>query len=817
MIKLENVNKYYNRHRKNELHVINNVSLDLADNGLVALLGQSGSGKTTLLNAIGGLDKIKSGKIYVDGKKITSRITKKRDKIRNLEIGYIFQDYKLIENISVYDNVALVLKMIGIEDKNEIKTRVDYVLEKVGMYRYRSRPAGMLSGGEKQRVGIARAIVKAPNIIIADEPTGNLDSQNSLEIMNIIKAISREKLVILVTHENNLAKFYASRIIEIKDGAIQKDYINEHSNELDYQIENKFYLKDFKNTQKLENENVDINIFSDKNEKVELDIVIKNGNIYIKSKLNDRLEIVDDNSNIKFVNENYKKIKKEEIEKYKFNFEDIINKNIKKKYTSIYNPITMIINGFKNVMNFSILKKILLLGFLVSAMFIVYAVGSIRGTLSIRDEDFIKYNSNYLVAELPKVNVEDYLSYENKNNVDYLLPGDSIVNFTIKYDDFYQTNRQTDNLNGSLASIDMVKEEDLIYGTMPQNEYEIVVDKMVIKKLQNGMQQIAKMAGINELPEFLNRELNLQNANNINEFKLVGIVDTGSPSIYANNDMLINIIALSGSENNWGYYVEDTAEDQETQIWDYKLFIDKIELKKGKLPENDYEVIVNNSHKEEMPLNKTIKAEVNNTKLKVVGYYESKYNIDNYLVTNNTLKYKTILEEHGFIVATQNSQSALEEFRSLNLNIKNSYDSSREQYIKEQKETIKNNVIVSGIILLISLVEIFLMIRSSFLSRIKEIGILRAIGVKKKDIYKMFVGEILAITTIASVPGVLLMSYILKVISTVKYFERLFVIDIWTVVLSIAFIYLFNLVIGLLPVHKVVKKTPAQILSRHDI
>lgn len=442
MIKLEKVNKYYNRHKKNELHIINNVSLNLEDHGLVALLGQSGSGKTTLLNAIGGLDNVKSGKIYINDKKITSRITTKRDKIRNLQIGYIFQDYKLIENISVYDNVALVLKMIGIKDKKEIKTRVEYILEKVGMFRYRNRPAGMLSGGEKQRVGIARAIVKAPNIIIADEPTGNLDSQNSLEIMNIIKAISKEKLVILVTHENDLAKFYATRIIEIQDGTIKKDYINEHSNELDYQVENRFYLKDFKNIKTIENENTNINVFSDKDEKVELDIVIKNGNIYIKSKHNERLEIVDENSNIKFVNENYKKIKKEEIEKYNFNFENIINKNIKKKYTSIYNPITLIINGFKNVFGFSILKKILLLGFFVSAMFIVYSVSTIRGTLNIKDEDFIKYNSNYIIAELPNVKVEDYLKYELIDGVDYVLPGDSIVNFSIRYDDFYQTSRR---------------------------------------------------------------------------------------------------------------------------------------------------------------------------------------------------------------------------------------------------------------------------------------------------------------------------------------------------------------------------------------
>ena len=223
MIKIEKVNKYFNRRRKNEIHIINNTSLELEDKGLVAILGQSGSGKTTLLNAIGGLDKVNSGKIYINGKKITNRRTYNIDKIRNLNIGYIFQDYKLLENMSVFDNVAISLRMNGLKNKKEIAKRVNYVLETVNMYRYRNRPAGMLSGGEKQRVAIARAIVKNPSIVIADEPTGNLDSKNSLEIMNIIKAISKEKLVILVTHEVDLANFYATRIIELQDGKIVKD------------------------------------------------------------------------------------------------------------------------------------------------------------------------------------------------------------------------------------------------------------------------------------------------------------------------------------------------------------------------------------------------------------------------------------------------------------------------------------------------------------------------------------------------------------------------------------------------------------------
>ena len=310
MIRIENLNKYYNRHRNNQIHVIDNTSLELPDKGLVALLGPSGCGKTTLLNAIGGLDKVNSGKIYINDKKITTINTYRKDKMRNLQVGYIFQDYKLIDSKSVYDNVAMVLRMIGIKDKKEVKKRVEYILERLGIYRYRYRPCGMLSGGERQRVGIARALVKNPDIILADEPTGNLDSKNTIEIMNIIKSISKDKLVILVTHEVPLAKFYATRIIEVLDGKVVKDYQNKNSDNLDYRIDNKFYLfLLFLYSIYDKDSNVNINMYSDTKEKLNLIIVFKNGNIYIKNKDNDKIEVVDNTSNIEIVKQvmNYEK------------------------------------------------------------------------------------------------------------------------------------------------------------------------------------------------------------------------------------------------------------------------------------------------------------------------------------------------------------------------------------------------------------------------------------------------------------------------------------------------------------------------------
>lgn len=798
MLSIKNADKYFNRHKRNQVHAIDNTSLELDSNGLVALLGPSGCGKTTLLNTIGGLDKLRRGNIYINDKKITSKIVYRVDKIRNLNVGYIFQDYKLINNMSVYDNVAIVLRMIGIKDNKEIKKRVEYVLDRVGMLRYKRRPASMLSGGERQRVGIARAIVKDPPIILADEPTGNLDSKNSLEIMKILQAISKDRLVVLVTHEVNLAKFYASRIIELQDGKVIKDYENKEVKELDYQLDNTFYLKDFDNQDKIKKNNYDINIYSGDKDKVNIDLVVVNGNIYIRSNNNDKVEVIDDDSSIELVNDHYKKTTKEDMDKYSFDFQDIINKNIKKKYSSIFNPITLIINGFKTVLNYSFLKKLLLIGFFLSGMFMMYAVSSIWASMEIKDEDFININKEYFVVKSNKTKVDDYLSYEKE--VDYMIPGDSIINLNIPYDDYYQTDELVDSLSGSLSSMSLISDKDIIAGNMANNDYEIVVDKFAIDRLFKNTNN-AQMVGIKDYKGMVGRRITV---NNMKDFVIVGIVDRGSPSIYVNNNMFINLIV--NNKENIGSYV------------DYSLYKDKIKITKGREPSNDYEVIVNDDNKEVMPLNKEINNKINEKKLKVVGYYTSSDNYEYYFVNNNTIKYNLINSSNNFVVYNSDRDKAINIFRDKGLNVEDTYTVDRNKYIESTKEHRKSSIISALVVLGISLIEIFLMIRSSFLSRIKEIGIYRAIGVKRLDIYKMFFGEIVSITTVAGIPGIILMAYILKTLNSSTLFPSgIIAYNIFIVIITMIFIYIFNLIIGLLPVFNTVRKTPASILARHDL
>ena len=283
----------------------------------------------------------------------------------------------------------------------------------------------------------------------------------------------------------------------------------------------------------------------------------------------------------------------------------------------------------------------------------------------------------------------------------------------------------------------------------------------------------------------------------------------------------INILSNSSPQSNGMGTImvgEQNQTDTEGSIINYKLKEENIILKKGRLPLNDYEVIVNISNQYNMKLNKKIKTKVNDVELTVVGYYESSIGENAYLVNENTAKYKLISESQNLTIYAKDDNKVIQNFdEKYNLYVQNTYEKNKQEYLKEQKTSINSSIIFASIILIISLIEIYLIMRSSFLSRIKEVGILRAIGVKKKDIYKMFVGEIIAITSTASMLGIVLMSYILNALSQVPYISKMFVIDIKVVTSSIILIFIFNIIVGLLPLYRVLRKTPAQILSRHDL
>lgn len=810
MIRLEHVNKYFNKGKKNEIHVINDLNLKLNNNGLVCLLGPSGCGKTTILNAVGGLDKVRNGKIYIDDERITKRSIKKIDKIRNLKLGYIFQDYKLIDSLSVFDNVALVLKMIGIKDKDEIKKRVDYVLETLNIYRYRYRLASMLSGGERQRVAIARAIVKDPDIILADEPTGNLDSKNTLEIMNIIKCISKKRLVILVTHEVNLAKFYADRIIELEDGKVIKDYENETKDFLDYRLENNIYLKDIKYHNDFNDKLNKISVYNDNNN-LDITLVVKNGNIYIKSNSNEKIEVIDSNSNVNLIDDHYKKIDYDEVSKYEFNFDKVINNNYKKKYSSIYNLKSMITSGFKKISNYSPIKKFLLLGYMAASMFILFSIARMASAFVINDEDFVKSNNNYVSVAVGKIDEKKYNDILSVPGIKYAVIGDSLVGFKITYNTLLQNYDVSDLLVGSISGLSLISDKDLIYGKMPKNDYEVVVDIMSAKTLFDS-ENHAKSAGLLSEKDLIGMNISVDN---VKDFKIVGITDLKSPSIYIKENLIVDVInntSYQSSSDDYYFPVEDNDSNYANyETYDYTL-------KNGRVPSGDYEVLVNYDLKDLYELNKNIDTKINGKKLKVVGYYVTKNNDNSILIVNSKMITYTLFDNNSTMtLATDNKDELVSKLQEKDYNAINSYDKNRNDYIKENKASVNSIIVFTSVILAISLIEIYLMIRSSFLSRIKEVGIYRAIGVKKSDIYKMFASEIMAINLTATLGGIILMGAILYNVSKMKVLGSMVVLNGTTVGLALLISFGFNLIMGLIPVYRVVRKRPSEILARHDI
>jgi putative ABC transport system ATP-binding protein len=226
IIELENVVKHY-KIGTIIVEALRSISLEIKENEYVAIMGPSGSGKSTLMNLIGCLDTATHGKYVLNGTDVSKMMDDELAEIRNSEIGFVFQTFNLLPRYSALENIVLPLIYAG-KSKTERMERAKMVVEAVGLTDRMHHKPNELSGGQRQRVAIARAMVNDPSIILADEPTGNLDSKTSEDIMNLFDAIhQRGNTMILVTHEEDIA-LHAHRIIRLKDGIVDSDKINEH-------------------------------------------------------------------------------------------------------------------------------------------------------------------------------------------------------------------------------------------------------------------------------------------------------------------------------------------------------------------------------------------------------------------------------------------------------------------------------------------------------------------------------------------------------------------------------------------------------------
>ena len=527
MIEVKNLFKKYTVKNGIEVKALDDVSLKIDKVGMVFLLGKSGAGKSTLLNVLGGLDRVDSGEIIINGKSSKDFSQSDFDSYRNTYLGFIFQEYNILNEFSIAENIALAIELQGRKPTNE---EIDNILNQVDLAGLAKRKPNELSGGQKQRVAIARALIKNPQIIMADEPTGALDSKTGKQIFDTLKALSHDKLVLIVSHDREFAEQYADRIIELKDGKVISD------------VE-----KTIIQTQNQEG----INIIDNKIIKIDKDYILKDEDFlkikdYIKTAKSDVIISVDNQKNekiktimnlsdeglCKFIDTNQDKIV----------IQDENYKTIKSKL------------GFKKAfkMGASSLKiKKFRLTLTIFLSFLAFMMFGLANTMSSYDNikttvnSIVDSNIEYATFKKQKVfsygegNNDFYLENSLINEEDVLkISNDMKLNFTKVYGAFQKYEmpslnyvdfkniflEQMSNFNG-FTTIDMnfINQYDFdLNGSLPEKDDEIAITKLV--------EDVIKEYGIRDYngveQENLDSALHLEISIFGLKMKIVGVIDT---------------------------------------------------------------------------------------------------------------------------------------------------------------------------------------------------------------------------------------------------------------------------------------------------
>lgn len=751
MLKLENITKIYEGKNFKQI-ALNDVTLAFRNNEFVSILGPSGSGKTTLLNIIGGLDKNTYGNLIIDG--VSTRKYKERDwnNYRSKKVGFIFQSYNLINHQTVLSNVLLSLNIAGKPKKESIKL-AKKVLKDVGLENYIKKKPKELSGGQMQRVAIARALVTNPDIILCDEPTGALDSQTSIQIMELLKEISKEKLVIMVTHNVTLANKYSDRVIALNDGVITYDTSP-------YEVEN-CSLKKNKNKRKTMNKFTSLslsfnNLLTKKSRTLLTSFAGSIGIIGIA------LVLSLSKGTQKYIN----KIEKNTFSKYPISimesYIDYQNMFDKEKESCKNGSICSINDLSNNVVNDN------------------------------------KINSMSKFSNILKQN------YENINNYTLDINYNYNINFNI-----YKDNKMIENsslyfkefLNNNSP---LLKEYTLIYGKLPEkyNEIVIVTD-------ENGKLPLSLMKSL-----FLNEDIDLSKTINISYEKIIDskfkLVSETSYYIYENDtwqyiknnrDKINDILDKSINLKITGILkLNKDAVISESGFIGYskKLInylndeVNSSNIKKTILENKDINPLTNNLYNENMTYEMLLDSISINDK--------------------NPIKIDIYPKDYK---SKEKIESIIKKYNEENSNDKVYYTDYLKVFLNSITSLIKMITYVLtafiGVSLIVSSIMISIITYISVLERTKEIGILRSLGASKKDIKNIFKAETIIIGTISGFIGVGVTLLLNKVIDKVIY--NLIGISHIT---SLPCNYIFYLILISIVLCLISGLVPAKIASKKD-
>ena len=818
MIRIENLVKTYDRGTKHANEALHDISLLLPDTGLVCILGPSGCGKTSLLNAIGGLDDYDSGKIITDTAEITKPLSVIMERERNANFGYIFQNYYLLSEHSVAYNVYLGMHSLDISHAEKLK-RVKDALIRVDMLRYRKRPVAELSGGQQQRVAIARAIARRPKVILADEPTGNLDEANTVSICKTLKELSRESLIIMVTHEERIAKFFADRIIRIESGRLASDDEEWNRGTMDIGEKDAIYAGDY-TEESSQSSSLDLRLLTEEGASpVKMTLVVEKDRVVIK--LDDPRIIVSSGAlglpKIKegkrpFATADEISVQNEgSVEKS--SIQTAAKRGIPKKM--LWREAENFARG-KGVRGFAVGVFVILLSFMLSL-----SVSDIVTTASIDPEDFITSDSHIIDVEMlskgiyiPGVTERETIKY-----VDYLrafagdvdiLPeikakisysNDTVVQFGKLYINFS---------NCRYADISRVNEKDIIYGRMPRSANEIVIDRWVIDK---ALERDGILQNTISSPEyFINKTVTVDKTQQ--SLRIVGICEKGEPTVYVDKITIIGfcvngarIITLEEYEKaiggDSGYELLDNecvAIVENAGIAYATMIGDTVNIGPG-----NYTLTLKEANENFPPSSVSAKFIVNEKTAEMI------YNT----VINYSDNISVYCADKEFSLPTISNIS--EEIENkLYVTLIDKYQEQYDEYKESTDVKFDAKIIVTVTVLIVSVIMLYLMQRSKIKERMDILAVYRLLGIPKGDLVFVFSSEALITTVKFALPTVFISWLGIRALSKVELIDKILIYPLWAAGATLLFIGVVRVLIAALPILRLLAMPPAKLASKHD-